>query len=248
MRYPSTRAASVHALFFRAAFSRLIDTCTTKQSYLQRPYLQRQGSAQINLTAVLIKTFSADTAILLSGWLLSASASWSIGTISVPYKRAALLLPPQWLMFVVCLLLPSVWLAVDAVKALSYPQSLPFAGLPSVLKKVYEERFHWLLLSFFFVTTLMLLCWAATEMLLVSKLFVSAMFAIALRSLDQRMRSRRRSLLVSSLLFFGLFTIVQVMIMTQLTTNFVEDKLAPLTLLNKLGFDKQRELPINDKL
>ncbi len=243
MRYTSTRATSVHALFFRATFSRIVNTFTTRRSYLQQ-----QSSAQIKLTAALIKTFSADTAILLSGWILGLLACWSINTVSVPYERAALLLPPQWLPFVVCLLLPSVWLAADVTKALSYPQALPFAGLPSVLKKVYEERLHWLLLSFCFTTALILLCWIATGMPLVSKLFVSAASAIALQALDRRMSSRRRSLLASGLLFFCLFTIVQMMIVTQLTTNFVEDKLAPLTLLNELRFDRPREFPTNDEL
>ena len=242
MRYPSNRVTSVHAIFLRATFFRIRHLFTPKESHLQR-----RNSTQINLVAVLVKTFSADAAIWLSGWMLSVLAHWSVATVPVPYEKAASLLPPQWLIFVVGLSLPSAWLAADTTKALSYPQLLPFAGLPSVLKKVYESRLHQLLLTFCAMTTLILLCWLATEMPLASKLFVSAVFAIALHTLNQKTGSRRRSLLVSSLLFLALLIASQAIITARLTASFVEDKLAPLTLLNELGFGRQkREFPLND--
>lgn len=241
-RIASIRAASGRAILLRTALARVLYA-----SAFRRTDAYRQ-STQINLTAALIKTVSVDVGILLIGWLLSLLSTGAIAALSIPYEKANLLLPPRWLVLFVCLSLPCAWLCVDVAKALSYPQALPFVGLASLLKKVYQQRLYWLLQAFCFITTLTLLCITATETLLVFKLFISVMVAITLH-FNQRLLSYRRRLLASSLIFLSLLTTNQAIITARLTASFVESIRAPLNLLNELILDPQkREFPLDDEI
>ncbi|MBE9062472.1 hypothetical protein [cf. Phormidesmis sp. LEGE 11477] len=247
---PSTRAPSKRALAQRVTATRSIAVRVVEELFRPSQPYPKKRRARIDLAAVLIKTFSADASILLASWLLSSIANWAISALatSVPYRQAALLLPSQGLIAIFCFALPSAWLAADMAKAFSYPQALPFAGLSSVCKKVYEARLYWLLLTFCWAASLLLLCWIATGMLLVSKLILSTVLAIALHRLNQKRLSRPRSIIASGLIFLSLMTFTQVAITARLTLRLIEQKNIPTGLSNRWGLETPREFPPDDNI
>ncbi len=222
MRYFSPRAtfartAIVRAVLLRATFARAMNSLVPR-----RTRAQRKRSTRISLTFALVKTLGADTAMLLAGWLVSVLSVQAMETLTVPYHKVAVLLPPGWFVVVGCLLLPSVWLAVDLSKALSYPQALPFAGLRSTLEKCYRQRFYLLLLAFCFVAKLTLLCMVATKMLIAAKLVLSAAFVVALHVLNRKRFSHRSILFVPSTLLLGLLFVNQSIVIVRLAASFVQ--------------------------
>ncbi|MEM8505374.1 MAG: hypothetical protein AAF716_19750 [Cyanobacteria bacterium P01_D01_bin.1] len=226
MRYLSTRPTFNYAILLRVAFARMVDTVVTKRADDQR------GFGPANLATVLVKTLCADVGMLLIGWLVGAFSIWTISTIAVPYHRAAALLPPGWFVLISCLLFPFIWLATDVIKALSYPQALPFAGLRTVLQKSYQQRFYWLLMTFCFVANLTLLCALATKMLLISKLFVSALLVVVFHAFNKRKFSHRLSLFMASVLFLSLLFANQAVVTARLTASFAESIANSLNLNN----------------
>ena len=222
MRYLSpratfARAAVVRAVLLRATFARAMNSLVPR-----RTHTQRRKSTRFSLAAALMKTLSTDAVILLIGWLVSMLSVQAMETLTVPYDRMAMLLPPGWFVAASCLLLPSVWLAVDLSKALSYPQTLPFAGVRTTLEKCYQQRFYLLLLAFCFVAKLTLLCVVATKLLLAAKLLLSTTFVVVIHVLNRRRFSRRSALFIPGSLFLGLLFINQSIVIARLLASFVE--------------------------
>ena len=155
-------------------------------------------------------------ASLLIGLLLGGS----VGSIAVAadLNRAALI-PPLWFVVFVCGLPALGFLFVDILSALSNPAALPFARSKTGLKKLYAKRLHLLLTAGYFASILVALCWSAVNMLLVSKLFISAVFALALYALGQSVPSRRLGFAVSGALFLVVLLGIQVFITAMLNAD-----------------------------
>ena len=155
-------------------------------------------------------------ASLLIGLLLGGSVN-SIET-ATGLSRAALL-PPSWLIVLICGLPALVFLFVDVLSAFSNPATLPFARSRGGLQKLYARRLHVLLLVGYFASILVALCWSAVNMLLVSKLFISAVFALALYALGQSIPSRRLSFVISGILFLVVLLGIQAFIVAALNAD-----------------------------
>ncbi|MEM9152237.1 MAG: hypothetical protein AAGB19_17515 [Cyanobacteria bacterium P01_F01_bin.3] len=153
---------------------------------------------------------------LLVGVLFSGAVS-AIDTTGI--ENVGLLKPPTWLIFAACALPPALWLFVDGLSAMSNPAVLPFARSRTAMKAVYAKRIHLLLLAFYFTAILVALCWSAFAMLLVSKLFVSAIFAVALYALGQSIPSRRLSFVLSGFLFLVVLITTQSFIVLKMEAD-----------------------------
>ena len=157
---------------------------------------------------------------LLAGVLFSGAIS-AIDTSSFSngVANVSVLIPPRWFIFAVCAFPSVVWLFLDSLSALSNPATLPFARSKAGMKAVYARRIHLGLLAFYFTAILVALCWSAFSMLLVSKLFVASVFAIALYALGQSIPSRRLSFIVSGLLFVVVLVTTQAFIVMKLEAD-----------------------------
>lgn len=153
---------------------------------------------------------------LLLGWLFSSAISAVDATTDL---SRVVLTPPKWLIFFSSALPALIYLGADTLTALARPNTLPFARSESQLKAIYARRFHLFLLAFYFTAILVALCWSAGSMLLVSKLFVSAVFAIALYALGQSIPSRRTSFIVSGILFLVVLITTQSFIVLKLDAD-----------------------------
>jgi len=115
--------------------------------------------------------------------------------------RETLIAPPQWLMLATLLIVPTWYLILDGMSSMGNRLRLPFAGSQQRAKRIYASRVHVVLLAFYFNAILVALCWSAAAMPLFSKLFLAAVFAIAIYALGQSVPSTRLSYILSGILF-----------------------------------------------
>lgn len=127
--------------------------------------------------------------------------------------------PPKWFLFLSCSLPAISFLCLDAIAALSNPASLPFGRSQGAMKAIYAKRIHLMLLGFYFTAILVALCWSAASMPLMSKVFVSSVFSIALYALGQSIPSRRTSFIVSGILFMVVLIATQAFIVLKLEAD-----------------------------
>ncbi|MEL7052047.1 MAG: hypothetical protein ABG776_10145 [Cyanobacteria bacterium J06555_13] len=185
---------------------------------------ERQVIQPLDTRSAISQSFGVDIFLffisLLAGVLFSgAIGAIDTGSLSPNVANVGVLIPSRWFIIAVCAFPAICWLFVDTLSALSNPATLPFARSKAGMKAVYARRIHLGLLAFYFTAILVALCWSAFSMLLVSKLFVSAVFAIALYALGQSIPSRRLSFIVSGLLFVVVLVTTQAFIVTRLEAD-----------------------------
>ncbi|MEO0458824.1 MAG: hypothetical protein AAF152_19900, partial [Cyanobacteria bacterium P01_A01_bin.114] len=132
-------------------------------------------------------------AYLFGGAIKMAKASDVIGQV--------LSAPPVWLIVASILLMPVWFLMFDLVNLASNRLKLPFAGTQQRAQRIFAKRTHLFLLSLYFNAILVGLCWSAPAMPLFSKLFLSAVFAIAIYAMGQSIPSTKLSFVLSGILF-----------------------------------------------
>ncbi len=177
---------------------------------------------QIEPRVVIAQSLLVDAFLIVISLLVGLLFSSAVSAIDVSgIDRIGLLRPPQWLIFLACALPAVMCLFIDTLSSLSNPAVLPFARSRVAAKALYAKRFHSLLLAFYFTAILVALCWSAFSMLLVSKLFVSAVFAIALYALGQSIPSQRLSFALSGMLFIVVLVATQAFIVMKLEANAV---------------------------
>lgn len=137
---------------------------------------------------------------------------------------SAIVMPPQWFIFLSCGAPSIACLCLDALSALSNPSRLPFARTRNQMNALYARRIHLFLLAFYFTAILVALCWSAPSMLLVSKFFVASVFAIALYALGQSIPSQRASFMVSGILFLVFLVATQAFIVLKLEADSARGK------------------------
>mgnify|MGYP001802336921 CR=1 FL=1 len=185
-----------------------------------KPFQPPIESPPLPLRAVIAQSLAVDIFFLFVSFLLGVLFSSAVSAVDVTgIYNVAVLRPPLWLIFGVCALPPALWLFIDGLSALSNPAVLPFARSRVAMKAMYAKRFHLLLLAFYFTAILVALCWSAFEMLLVSKLFISAVFAVALYALGQSIPSRRLSFVLSGVLFVVVLVATQAFIVLKLEAD-----------------------------
>ncbi|MEL6139720.1 MAG: hypothetical protein AAFR42_20220 [Cyanobacteria bacterium J06628_6] len=152
-------------------------------------------------------------------------------TISAAESSAALsqtlVAPPQWIVLASLLIVPVWHLTLDGLSTMGNRLRLPFAGSQQRAKRIYAGRVHLVLLAFYFNAILVALCWSAAAMPLFSKLFLAAVFAIAIYALGQSVPSTRLSYLLSGVLFVIVLIATQTFIIfkTQVEAESTEEQL-----------------------
>ena len=173
-----------------------------------------------SLTTIIWQTISVDVLLAIVSVVIGLLFSRAVAGVEVTTTtNISLLMPPLWLIFLICVLPAFIAFLLDGLSIFSNPAVLPFAGSPARVKAVYAKRIHLLLLAFYFTAILVALCWSAFAMLLVSKIFVSAIFALALYSLGQSIPSRKLSFIVSGILFLIVLIGTQVFIVRRLEAD-----------------------------
>ncbi len=181
---------------------------------------QPPADRQIEPRVVIVQSLLVDVCLIGVSLLAGLLFSNAVSAIDVSgIDRVGLLKPPQWLIFFACALPAVMCLFTDMLSSISNPAVLPFARSRNAAKALYAKRFHSLLLAFYFTAILVALCWSAFSMLLVSKLFVSAVFAIALYALGQSIPSQRLSFALSGILFIVVLVATQAFIVMKLEAN-----------------------------
>ncbi len=184
------------------------------------PSANASSPQQITVASVIWQSLMVDIVLLGISLLMGLLFNSAVGVVEGTNDLGSLMLrPAPWFIYLVCAIGPLVYLLVDAVTALSNPAALPFARSSVSLKAIYAKRIHLLLLAFYFTSILVALCWSAPSMLLTSKLFVSAVFGIALYALGQSIPSQRLSFLVSGILFMVVLITTQVFIVTRVQAD-----------------------------
>jgi len=174
----------------------------------------------VMVRTVVLQSLGVDVFFIFLSLLVGVLLSSGIGAIDTTgIDNVGLLKPPTWFVFTVCTLPSALWLFIDSLSAMSNPAGLPFARARSAMKAMYAKRIHLLLLAFYFTAILVALCWSAFAMLLASKLFVSAIFAVALYALGQSIPSRRLSFVVSGILFLVVLVATQSFIVLKMEAD-----------------------------
>lgn len=173
-----------------------------------------------SLTRIIWQTLSVDVFLAIVSVVMGLLFSRAVGEVSSSATaNSSLLLPSSWFIFLICALPTFICLLLDCLSIFSNPSVLPFAGSPARVKAVYAKRINWLLLAFNFTAILVALCWSAFSMLLASKIFVSAIFALALYSLGQSIPSQKLSFIISGILFLIVLIGTQIFIVMRLEAN-----------------------------
>ncbi len=158
-------------------------------------------SLAINLLILLVAVIAA----VLFGRTINLAQSSEV-------LRQTLVAPPQWLILATLLIIPVWYLILDGMSTMGNRLRLPFAGSQQRAKRIYAGRVHLVLLAFYFNAILVALCWSAAAMPLFSKLFLAAVFSIAIYALGQSVPSTRLSYLLSGVLFVVVLVTTQAFI------------------------------------
>ena len=160
---------------------------------------------------LLIVLVAAITAFLFSQAINLALSSESINQV--------LQAPPQILVIVSSLVVPVGYMAVDLLHAANNRLKLPFAGSRKRAQQIYARRIHLGLLALYFNAILVALCWSASAMPVMSKIYLAIVFAIAIYALGQSIPSTKLSFLLSGALFVEVLLAPQTFIITKTQTE-----------------------------
>ena len=170
----------------------------------------------------VIYSLGIDISLLV---LMLAISAVFIGTATMADAASTLysplVKPPRLLFPILAVLPPLCFLSKDVFSAVRNPEALPFARSRNSRLAIYTSRVHTHLLAFYFCSILAALCWSAPSMVMFSKLFVSAVFSIALYALGRSIPSRKMSFLVSGVLFVVMLIATQVFIVLRLEADTV---------------------------
>ena len=178
------------------------------------------GPQVFEARSVIRQTLGVDAFLLFISLMMGVLCSSAIGAVDAGSDLdTTLLRPSTWFIYVACGTPAFFGFMLDTLSASSNPLVLPFAHSENRAKAIYAKRIHLMLLAFYFTSILVGLCWSAPSMLLLSKVFVSAVFAIALYALGQSIPSRRNSFIVSGILFLVVLVTTQAFIMMRLEAD-----------------------------
>ena len=190
-----------------------------------------------------IDVFLIFISLLVGGLFGSAINSAVLPAETIGTLSRAFFLPPLWLVLAICMLPALLYTLLDGLSAASNPAALPFARAKSSMQAIYAGRTHLLLLAFYFTAILAALCWSALSMPLVSKMFVAALFSLALYALGQSIPSTRMSFVVSGILFLVVLILTQAFIVLKLETDAGKASQKVLDELSEPQLEEVEEAP-----
>ncbi len=179
---------------------------------------------------LLIVLVSAVAALIFSQAINSALLSESI--------NQTLQAPSQLLVVVTSVIIPVFYMARDGYNAANNRLKLPFAGSRKRIQQIYARRIHLVLLALYFNAILVALCWSASAMPVLSKIFLAAVFAIAIYALGQSIPSTKLSFTLSGTLFVIVLLTTQTFIITKTQS---EAEQAGQELRQRLGGEVPQE-------
>ena len=144
----------------------------------------------IDLLIVLVAAVAA--------FLFSQAVNLALSSASISQTLQA---PPRLLVVVSSVIIPVFYMAMDGLNAAGNRLKLPFAGSRKRAQQIYARRIHLGLLALYFNAILVALCWSASAMPVMSKLYLAAVFAIAIYALGQSIPSTKLSFTLSGVLF-----------------------------------------------
>ena len=179
---------------------------------------------------LLIVVVAAAAAFLFDQAVNLALSSESINQMLQAPSRALIVLSS--------LVIPVVYMAMDGLNAAGNRLKLPLAGSRKRAQQIYARRIHLGLLALYFNAILVALCWSASAMPVMSKIFLAAVFAIAIYALGQSIPSTKLSFTLSGVLFITVLLTTQTFIITK---TQAEEEQAAQELRQRLGGEAPEE-------
>ncbi|NEP61368.1 MAG: hypothetical protein F6K31_31190 [Symploca sp. SIO2G7] len=148
----------------------------------------------------------------IAAFLFSQAIDLALSSESINQTLQA---PSPWLVVLSCLAIPIFYIVVDMLNALVNRLKLPFAASRKRAQQIYARRIHLVLLALYFNAILVALCWSASAMPVMSKIYLAAVFAIAIYALGQSIPSTKLSFTLSGTLFVIVLLATQTFIITK---------------------------------
>ena len=181
----------------------------------------------VDLLILLVATIAA---LVFSHAVSLAMASESI--------NQTLQAPPRFLVVLSSLVIPLFYTALDGLNAAGNRLKLPLAGSRKRAQQIYARRIHLGLLALYFNAILVALCWSASAMPVMSKVYLAGVFAIAIYALGQSIPSTKLSFTLSGVVFVVVLLATQTFIITK---TQAEAEQAGQELRQRLGGEAPEE-------
>ena len=169
-------------------------------------------TAQIPVVPALAVDFLIVLVAAIAAFLFSQAVNLALSSEAINQTLQA---PPQLLVEVTSLMIPVIYIVLDEMKAAGNHLQLPFAGSRKRAQQIYARRIHLGLLALYFNAILVALCWSASAMPVMSKIYLAAVFAIAIYALGQSIPSTKLSFTLSGVLFVIVLLATQTFIITK---------------------------------
>lgn len=169
-------------------------------------------TAQIPVVPALAVDFLIVLVAAIAAFLFSQAVNLALSSEAINQTLQA---PSQLLVVVSSLMIPVVYIVIDVMNAAGNRLKLPFAGSRKRAQQIYARRIHLGLLALYFNAILVALCWSASAMPVMSKIYLAAVFAIAIYALGQSIPSTKLSFTLSGVLFVIVLLATQTFIITK---------------------------------
>ncbi len=184
----------------------------------------------------VVPALGVDLIILLvatvAAFLFSQAVNLALSSESINQTLQA---PSKLLVILTSVIIPVFYIAMDGLNAANNRLKLPFAGSRKRAQNIYARRIHLTLLAMYFNAILVALCWSASAMPVMSKIYLAAVFAIAIYALGQSVPSTKLSFTLSGILFVIVLLATQTFIITKTQS---EAEQAGQELRQRLGGDE----------
>ena len=142
-------------------------------------------TAQIPVVPALAVDFLIVLVAAIAAFLFSQAVNLALSSEAINQTLQA---PPQLLVVVSSLMIPVIYIVLDVMNAAGNRLKPPFAGRRKRAQQIYDRRIHLGLLALYFNAILVALCWSASAMPVMSKIYLAAV-----RSEERRVGTECRS-------------------------------------------------------
>lgn len=169
-----------------------------------------------NAPQSFVPILGVDLLILLvaaiAAFLFSQAVSLALSSEAINQTLQA---PPRLLVIVSSVIIPVFYIFIDMFNSAGNRLKLPSAGNRQRVQRIYARRIHLGLLALYFNAILVALCWSASAMPVMGKIYLAAVFAIAIYALGQSIPSTKLSFTLSGILFIIVLLTTQTFIITK---------------------------------
>ncbi|MBT9316362.1 hypothetical protein [Leptothoe spongobia] len=169
-------------------------------------------NAPISVVPVLGVDFLILLVAAIAAFLFSQAVNLALSSEAINQTLQA---PPQLLVIVSSVIIPVFYILMDVLNSTGNRLKLPFAGNRKRGQRIYARRIHLGLLALYFNAILVALCWSASAMPVMGKIYLATVFAIAIYALGQSIPSTKLSFTLSGILFVIVLLATQTFIITK---------------------------------